>query len=275
MRTLFAGLFAIAALFGFSAEAAAQAQTSYYVAPAAATPAGNDSNACTSAAPCLTLQHTCSVIDTLPFGVYSLYVADGTYTSTGSGNVVCGLNYNHAVTITGDVTNPNFVVLQLVGNDTGIDVQDHAIVGINGVYITSSGANSNGIVSRQYTITDYNNVWFGQLSVDVFATEASKINCLSTVIISNMGFHAIAFGQSQILLNCPMRIAAGVAFSYFVDVAQESFVDASSLSATDYSTGGAPSVSGQKWVNSHSEIDGSTNLPGTGNTNAGHYEVNN
>ena len=54
MRTLFAGLFAIAALFGFSAEAAAQAQTSYYVAPAAATPAGNDSNACTSAAPCLT-----------------------------------------------------------------------------------------------------------------------------------------------------------------------------------------------------------------------------
>jgi len=187
--------------------------------------AGDDAKDCSSASPCKALARACQLVSATIGWRGDINLAPGTYPGG------CTLTYSNVVTVMGDCSHPDRVVIELAGGDIAFFVQDHAIVGINCLTILSTGTGSIGIETRQYAIADYNKVRFGPFpgGKHVAAQEASKINCISTDIIGGADHHAVAGWQSQIVIG-QVAIPSPVAFLSFALATTQSLINGSGAS---------------------------------------------
>jgi len=220
-------LLGILTLLNMSTGAAWSSGTVYHV-----TMSGNDANDCSFAAPCATIARVCDQITSGNGGLYAILIADGNYAGG------CSLAYYNMVNVTGNCSSPQSVVIDSGSSATGSAfwAQDHAILALNCLTISSNTGSGVGIATRQYAIADYSNVQFGAMTTHVTVTEASKANCLSATIVGDTTYHIFVSGLSYASLSCPITVVSGN-FKAFVLAVQRSFVDAHGVSAVGSQTG--------------------------------------
>lgn len=183
---------------------AAQAQP-FYVNRAT----GSDANACASpAAACFTIQGAYTKCPR--YGSCGIEVADGIYTEP------VNVYYQHAVSITGNCTDPSRVVLQAVTATNLITAQDTVIAILGCMTLTSSVSGAIGIKSRQYAIVDYYNMRFGPFlaGVHIALAEKTKANCGGTIeIFGDAVVHASVADQSFLYMACAIAFTGQRAFT--------------------------------------------------------------
>jgi hypothetical protein len=187
----------------------------YYVAPA---PSGSDENDCLSpSTPCATFQRA---VNLCPVGVYcSIVPAPGIYSQK------TNVYYYKVILISGppdkdgNCSDRSAVVVDDRINGVGqpgaiFGVQDHAILAIYCMTLTSYANGSVGFSSRQFAIGDVSYIDFGQFrgATAISANETSKINVFSPGIHGDATRFAMASNLSQILINGMIRIGDVLTF---------------------------------------------------------------
>src|SRR5262245_50237348 len=104
-----------------------QAQSYYDVAKT-----GSDSNPCTQAAPCLTIQ---AAVNKVPLGtIAGIRIGDGIY------NEAVNIYYHRAVAISGNCSNLSGVTVAPPAGNAAFTIQDHAITSLTCLTIAGSGS---------------------------------------------------------------------------------------------------------------------------------------
>jgi hypothetical protein len=146
---------------------------------------GSDTNDCSEANPCRTINHACSLA---PVGQSSVRVAQGTYD-----NDKCHIAHFRFVQVIGNRNAREHVVVR-AASDAIFDVQDHATLTLTSLTLgtTPGGSGVIGIRTRQFAIGDYFNVDFGAMMLAVSPADNSRINCLGTARIMGPLYYYIA-----------------------------------------------------------------------------------
>lgn len=134
---------------------------------------GTDNPVCSDEVPCATIQH---VVDNICPQVCTINLADGTY------NQRTSVIYYKLVSISGNCGNPFAVTVTDAGVPGAIfAVQDHAILTIQCMTLSSNTSGSVGFLARQFSIGDVNYVNFVQFpgGNGVAVNETSQVNVFS------------------------------------------------------------------------------------------------
>lgn len=188
---------------------------------------------CSSAASPCTMQHAVDI--SVDGRTTVLYPAPGTY--PGDLNVV----YYRVINIAGDCSNYANVK---IGGSIGVTGQDHAIVTLSCLTITSS---TTGVTSRQFTIIDVDGVVFGPMTWGIVATEKSKINVCGVSFYGNMAYVLGATGNSDLYLGCNVTFINAITMNAFLYAVYSSFINAGGATFTNLATG-------PQYINDHSLI---------------------
>lgn len=202
-------------------------------------PAGSDSNGClTALAPCLTPQR---VIDLCPTGwICSVTMAAGTYNAE---NTI--LSYYKGVSFSGDCGSPTGVNWRVTSNGTyAILVQDHAILGMSCMQITSGATGNTGIYVRQFAIADYVDISWGAFAAGthVFVIQGSA-NCAgaNNQILGGAAFHVHAGNNSTVNYSCTETIPSATSWTTFARAFYSSVID---VTGSTFSGAGATTSTG-------------------------------
>jgi hypothetical protein len=204
---------------------------------------GNDSDTCTEKeAPCLTVQ---GAIRKVQQGTYAtISIAPGVYEEQIS------IVYFRGISLVGDCQNIGAVTLRGPQPGPVIWVEDHPIAVVACLTLDAAPGVSGvaGIVSRQFSITDYTHTRFGDMpgGTHIVANEMSKINCqMGNEIAGSAVSHVSVGGMSTILLGRPINVVVPVSFDQFASVGWQSYLDAS-IAAFQ-----GAAVTGKKYIVQH------------------------
>ena len=242
----------------YSANQAAAAYT-YYVAPA---PIGNDKNNCsTPSRACTTFQRA---VDLCPLGQHcTILAASGVYSQR------TNVFYYKVISIFGPLNNKGECANNrtVVVDDHGIAkpgaiffAQDHSILTISCMSLTTSGEGSFGFAARQFSIGDVNDVRFGTFVAGsgVSATETSKINVHNPEIGGGASRFAVATDLSQLSIGGTIVLGDNLTFEVaFVSSIHNSVVSVYPLAIT-----GGKALLGASYQCVDSIVKRNTSLPG-------------
>jgi hypothetical protein len=193
---------ALAAAF-VMAFATAVCAVNAHVAPPPPHGIGSDANDClTEATPCATPQRAYEVASGgsgTQTGGGHIKIAPGTY--YGGARVL----YYRFMAFEGDCSEPANVNIIAPANEAAFTLEDFAIVSLKCMRLSSSGSGSKGVVTRQYTILDYQYIDFNAMpgGIHISLGEKSKANCLGGIrIVGSATYHAAVGAQSYLTMNC-------------------------------------------------------------------------
>ena len=221
---------------------------------------GSNDNSCTSASkPCGTIQ---GAVDKVPFGTRGVI------------NVLPG-RYDGAINIVGYLHNfigifgphnsedrcddPSQVTIT-ASDDVAVWAQDHATVILGCFTVTAARV---GFQARQFTILDFRDISFGEVSTAVSVTDLSIASCTRPISLNASGASFASAVGSQLNIGCDVAIAADLSFTAFFHAAKRSVIDTAHAT---FSVAGKGVVGGQKWILINSEIGPNCAVPGTGVT---------
>jgi hypothetical protein len=196
-----------------------------YVAPPPPNGIGSDANDClTAITPCATPQRAADVagggVGTQTGGGL-VKIADGTYYAT------TRVLYYRFMAFEGNCQNPENVNIVAPSNQAAFTIEDLAIVSLKCMRLSSSGSNSKGVVTRQYTILDYELIDFNSMpgGIHISLGEKSKGNCLGGIrIVGPAAYHAAVGAQSYLTLNCNILLYGTPTFDAFIWMVWQSLV---------------------------------------------------
>ena len=251
--------FVIATLLCLPVPAFAQLSSAVYVSPT-----GTDTGTCPSSAPCATMQYAA----TQAAWSAVLYLADGTYNQT---LVLVGQRIN----VMGNSANPGNVIVNGATGQTVFDAEDLSVLTLNGMLINAPGGI--GVHTRQFSVIDYQDIYWGPAIIHVSAQEHSKINGNGGELIiasaGTYGYHAAAGDHSTVELNGTITLQSGTIDSFFLLATDQSTIDCSSANFSGEVSGG------YQWNLDQSRVKLPTSggpIPGfTAGNNALNYSVEN
>lgn len=189
----------------------------------------------------------------------TVYIAAGTYDGE-TVNIAHFKTLSYQGPLNTDGTCPSPTAVVITDNHVASTLfwgQDHVTLTINCMYLYGYNTSTNGFMTRQFSIGDVDNVWCGQMSVCIAATEASKINVYNPGLYGNGSRWAEAADNSVLFIGGSMT-TDGPVFGVSVITAlfnSDVNVTLSSLS------GGA---TGYQYQCLDSVIVGASLLPGSG-----------
>jgi hypothetical protein len=215
---------------------------------------GSDSNSCGPTDPCKTISHAIGLIS--PTGDRAgIQVACGIYPEA------IDIFYYRLVVIDG--AGP-CTELQARADDKGnapfvIWAQDHAIVIVSNLAITSHRAEGTCVGARQFAIVDLANITFAGCRVHITAREQSRISEVRQITINgNAVAHAEANDGSTINLSATYVFNESPHIDYFIVASDYSRVYARSMTIRDGNT------VGMKYHLNSAKLDTEATLPGSG-----------
>jgi hypothetical protein len=213
MVRIVAGALLVLALGG-----AAQGQIEFFVAA----PDGDDNGECTDSRPCSPQ----GAVKACPMSsICNIRLQPGIYLDP-----AVNIYYHRTISFRGNCSAPNAVIFRATKPGTVlIRIQDHAIGTVACLTMDSESTGTIGISGRQHIIADYERVIFGAMpdGMHVAMNEFSIASCLDAVwIIGDAKIHVAAAKNSNVNLGCSITLSEPRAFTYFVNAAAFSIVDA-------------------------------------------------
>lgn len=187
--------------------------------------------------------------------VPTIQVADGTYSQTvGFAGTITG--GGDQIQLTGDQSTPSNVVFEAPSGQPAFDVEDLAIMTLNGIEIACTNSTSEGVFARQNATVDLAKVILGSCDNNnaFVAQEGGHVNDISNGLTldgnANIYFLSTGAGStisiSGVTITCSGSNASGTAF---VQATQLAEVAASSLSFS-----GCSGQTGVRWLTSYNSV---------------------
>lgn len=227
---------------------------------------GSDSNSCMSvSAPCATIQH---VINLCPNGgLCGITVSPGVYQQKAVATYYKVIDVSGPLDGSGNCINPVSVIFDDRVNGVAtagniFDAEDHVIMVYNCLSVAAYAPGSVGFHTRQFAISDGNNIeWIdgsGNASwTGVAVAENSKFNLVNPRIFGGLITWGTASDSSQLIVSGTITNNTPVMSSYFLNLSYNAIADFTGVSGQSGGT-----ITGPTFNCVNAILKGHTNVPG-------------